>query len=398
MLTSTATFGTELNHRTSGNWRLLRLPLSTRISKDSELLSSVVSLSILSHHSAFPYRNLTFESVVLKCKASHPPETKWIPQWVVLSDRPCGEPSAVLPVKDPSRYLTNSDSFAVCLQRPLTSDYTNVQQFLEWVEINRIFGAQRFYIYTYNISDIIMPYIQYYVDNDLLDYKEWNLPDVDANLEFSETRLAIANDCIFSNIHQADYLAMLDITAFAVTSGDGNLVDTLGNGPCKFQPAVEFSSVFFPPSAPQDSIFTSNADVASTELTSLSHTARSAFPSPCGFVNQMLVIPEMIFNHDQSLGSPHFQTCCMPATLAQLYHYRDWNSEAHIPWDQDSPSKLAQIGEMDTKRMNKLVRDRKMHQHAGDIIQGVADVYQAVDPSQYARFGKLTNRGSWSLS
>jgi hypothetical protein len=204
-------------------------------------------------------------------------------------------------------------------------------------------------------------------------------------------------DCIFQNMHSAEYLALLDETSMLV-SRQSDLVSLFNNGKCAMKPGIKFSSLFFSPKQEEDEVFASNTAIRATELTTLSQTRRSKFAWGCGLLSQMVVRPDVVFSQNGVLTGDVVMpdACCMPSKAAQLFHYRDWDSPTHAEWNHESP--LGPPTDQEQKRIAKVEIDRRLHEIAGNIVQGVADAYRAVDPVQFKRFAQLADRGSWSLS
>ena len=62
----------------------------------------------------------------------------------------------------PSEKLTAKESFAVCVQ-PF-HEYDNVNQIIEFIELNRILGVEHFTFYNYTISPQVSCILENYID------------------------------------------------------------------------------------------------------------------------------------------------------------------------------------------------------------------------------------------
>jgi len=66
-------------------------------------------------------------------------------------------------------------NYTVCLEQPLYGEISP-SWFVEWVEANVIFGAQKIIVHNHSASASIRPYIEYYVKTGLIDNLPWTFP------------------------------------------------------------------------------------------------------------------------------------------------------------------------------------------------------------------------------
>ncbi len=65
--------------------------------------------------------------------------------------------------------------YTVCLGRALYGDI-DPSLFVEWVEANRIFGADKFLFHVMNMPDKLVPYMEFYKDQGIFDVIPWEFP------------------------------------------------------------------------------------------------------------------------------------------------------------------------------------------------------------------------------
>jgi len=66
-------------------------------------------------------------------------------------------------------------NYTVCLEQPLYGE-TSPLWFIQWVEANVIFGAEKFLVHSYNITSSFAQYLEYYVSIGLIESLPWAFP------------------------------------------------------------------------------------------------------------------------------------------------------------------------------------------------------------------------------
>ncbi|XP_060594413.1 uncharacterized protein LOC132748795 [Ruditapes philippinarum] len=147
-----------------------------------------------------------FTSTIYECKVQ---TTEKQPEYVSLVMASCEIPRNLLKVRDASKPDGYQRRFTVCLS-PVFK-YDNIFQMVEWVELNRILGAEKFVFYNYSTGVNVNNAIEYYVKLGLIDVIQWNLPfpDIERNIEYFAQKAAI-NDCIFRNKNVSEFIVNID--------------------------------------------------------------------------------------------------------------------------------------------------------------------------------------------
>lgn len=236
---------------------------------------------------------------------------------IVLSEEEKSESqSIVVPVQHPQ---ARKVKFTVCIP-PLYGSIPT-ERLVEFIELNRIFGARLFHFYVLyekevNMSNTVAPkfaqVLDYYKSQGIVTYDDWHLPVENNEIWYKGQSIAL-NDCHYRHIGATDYLAAHDIDEYIVPQRNDNwdsMVQALWvndtSGFC-------INSVFLPPGK-------SKAKLQTLEV--LSRTKNySEVRTKC------LVKPESVFE----LGIHHISKWVdrekkpqkAPPEMALVFHYRN---------------------------------------------------------------------------
>lgn len=117
-----------------------------------------------------------------------------MPFYVSLVSVRSTKPSAILCVNNASEPTTYQRLFTVCLS-PLYND-VNPLALVEWVEINRILGAEKFLVYNHSATSSVDRVLNYYVKLNLMEIVQWQFP-FPATEIYTHGQIAALNDCLF---------------------------------------------------------------------------------------------------------------------------------------------------------------------------------------------------------
>ncbi len=141
-----------------------------------------------------------------------------IPKEVTIVDNICGEAGHILPVqKRPSKERT--DKVAVCSKAIYGSP--NPVKVVEWIELNRLLGAEMIYMYDVSLKGVIKNILKYYHDKGIIYMKKHdyvqklsqhvfkqNFPTRDYNQNW-ELEIVSMNDCLY--FAKERYIVNIDI-------------------------------------------------------------------------------------------------------------------------------------------------------------------------------------------
>ena len=248
----------------------------------------------------------------------------------------------------------NTNRFSMCLS-PLYGNIT-VADFVEYIEVNRLFGADHFFIYvTVSTAEHLIPVITSYQAKGLLTLLQWELSVLTRNKRdiFYFAQTIALNDCLYRSISSSHFMVNTDIDEFIVPQRHNNWLDmmTLNQIPGGNIRSYSFRNIFFSTAAPKDFIFVNNIDLQVKRIKTLDftsheskvfpHRARSKYIccSACVTVAGIHYVFEML---------PGFTTVVVHTRDGVLQHYRK------------SPK----------RRSNQT--NRRMHHFADTLIQRIA--------------------------
>lgn len=107
--------------------------------------------------------------------------------------------------------------YAVCIP-PLYGDQITLTNFVEFIEMNRIFGASKFYIYNESIGKRLSKVMKRYQRQGVVMVMPWNLPFYINNFYgiHYHGQLAAIQDCLYRNRGKAKWVGFHDFDEFLV--------------------------------------------------------------------------------------------------------------------------------------------------------------------------------------
>ena len=247
---------------------------------------------------------------------------------------PCDTPTNTVYVRDDSRKDESHVNFTVCLTTLLGNDREAQIQLIEMIEVNRIFGAQRFVFY--NIStkpgSTFGDAVEYYGRNDILSVVQWHWPYTHSSRSIYNGQQGARMDCLLRNLYTSKYITFLDIDEFLVprkTTSWADLLSSAYNTSC----GVLFRNSFFYTPQNDDEKFAEDPIVKSSDygLRTLLKTARSKKIWESGRRSKYIALTRNV-----KIPSVHVVECYVdkPSDLSVeqglLHHYRmDYNWDYH---------------------------------------------------------------------
>ena len=94
----------------------------------------------------------------------------------------------------------------------------------EWIEFHRLVGVEHFYLYNNNSTDNYMQVLRPYVENGIVELKDWPSPLMDRFVIYQREAY---NDCIQKCVGKTVWLAIIDIDEFIVPVKEDTLIPLL---------------------------------------------------------------------------------------------------------------------------------------------------------------------------
>ena len=164
------------------------------------------------------YENYRYAAELFECIISgyDPP-----PSYVSIVDMNCTSPKNLLFVQHVTKPLTSKRNFTLCLS-PLFGN-SNIYRFVEWIELNKMLGADMFFIYNYTSDVKISKVLDFYSNRGIVKIIQWSIPEIstEANVTTSvrihyHGQIAALNDCLYRNKYESEYIVNVDMDEFII--------------------------------------------------------------------------------------------------------------------------------------------------------------------------------------
>lgn len=314
----------------------------------------------------------TLETVFILCPVN---QSNPVPTWVVMSERHCGPPDATLIVSN-IHARDKKYNFTVCLHKALMEHYNNAAQLVEWVEVNRLMGAEFFVLYNFSSNLELLPFINYYVHEGIMEYRKWPLNHVEMLIENWKSQNGVMFDCTYRFMYSTKYLVMTDIDEIVVPRKHETWWDFLHDNPCPVNtsafnvPQIMISLLF-----PMNEQYAHNKTVSGLQINTMLHNLRQNFTWPCGIRSKLIIKPDMLVNPGCHLSlTTKKDECCVDEQWAQLFHYRWWNETIWEKWVSKSYFQSKPY----FKYYDLHIEENRMYHWANRIIENIAKVHKAV--------------------
>lgn len=237
-------------------------------------------------------------------------------------------------------------NFTVCVT-PLNYDFNHSNHLVEMIELNRMFGAQRFVFYNHTTGSHVTQYMRMYEEEGIVSVIPWKLPiatddyltKVEPQIHYFG-QLAALNECLMRNRFQSHFVTFTDLDEVIVPRRHGSwgeMAEELiksrsrsGLGPVA---SLHFRNAFFRTDYEKDSVYEKNATVVRLELRSLLTTVREEKIYPHGWRSKHIVVPDAV----QLVGIHHIERLSdhsggasvvdVDEATGLLHHYRSWATE-----------------------------------------------------------------------
>lgn len=251
--------------------------------------------------------------------------------------------------------------FAVCV-KPLHYEFNLALQMIEFVELNRILGVNRFTFYNHSIGPDVDCVLRSYSAEGVVRMLPWKLDIVSQKEIRTEGIFAAINDCLYRNMNSVKYLVVIDTDEFIVPHKHDHLAAMMQELRSKTDMAkagsYSFMNAFFYLQWPNDT----NSKGLLPLVTLMKTRRRSRF-HPHKQRSKYMVVPPFVVE----LGN-HFVwefvagkgTVNVAPEVGFLHHYR-----------------VCEFGGDDCIKTVS-VQDRTVYKHKGELIKKVNQRIEAV--------------------
>ncbi|CAD5113230.1 unnamed protein product [Dimorphilus gyrociliatus] len=114
-----------------------------------------------------------------------------------------------------SQNSNRKGKFGICIP-PLFNDFQYVK-FIEFIELNRILGANTFYIYfTETYEENLVKILKYYKRENIVKLIPWKLPEDISNRVWYHGQSIAIHDCLYRFMFSVEYLIFQDLDEFII--------------------------------------------------------------------------------------------------------------------------------------------------------------------------------------
>ncbi|XP_045194659.2 uncharacterized protein LOC123550295 [Mercenaria mercenaria] len=180
-----------------------------------------------------------------------------IPDFVSVVNESCETPLHVLGVDQHFNKGTDRRLFTVCLT-PLNYHYDGDSELVEWIELNKILGAEKFIVYNYSSSINVKRVLDLYSKRGTTEVVQWQLPmKVDSYQETKNPveihyfgQIAALNDCMYRSKSHSEFIVNIDLDEFIIPHSDhaqtwSDMLEQLYKIKRKVYSAYLFRNTFF---------------------------------------------------------------------------------------------------------------------------------------------------------
>ena len=221
---------------------------------------------------------------------------------------------------------------------PLHFKYSKVFELMEWIELNKILGADKFVIYIYSIANNTAEMLDYYVKEGLVELVQWNLPmksytwpKTREPVEIQSNGMIVGiQDCLLRNKAQSEFIVNIDADEFIIPRVN-NVITwyEMMKHVAPYYDTYIFRNVFFRKDW--------NSDWNKTRVSYHGHdlardlvTLRTIFReniiyermSRSKYFTRTTKVEKVLMIHTVRGG----RTYTAPLTTALLHHYRNWEN------------------------------------------------------------------------
>lgn len=264
-------------------------------------------------------------------------------------------------MKETSRHSSRSSLtlYTICT-KPVHDDSYRVHDIVNFIEVNRLFGAEKFIFYadakTAKLSNIRC--LETYSRLGIVELNPFTPPVLESLRRHGQ--MMTITECMYRAMYRTKFVINIDLDEFTVPIKDDNWNEMIAGFHSKtIHPeniaAYSFRNQFFPLQKENDPYFENNTTVKRYHITTLLKTLKEDLVFPPNRKSKVMGRPERILVWNTHRILTEYLVCrddmvwYVHPDDALLYHYRRWRSSSS----------------------NKTIRDRRMHEFSSQLIDSV---------------------------
>ncbi len=254
--------------------------------------------------------------------------------------------------------------YTVCLEGTMFN-YSDYKHVVQWIELNRIFGAEHFIFYIDSASDLVMKYLSYYKHKGLATLYNWVLPAATIPSVCNMgvrclAQLSLNGDCWARTWNRSEYAVQCQLDEFIVPRSSGNWSGMIQKARCAEKQIITARQTTFHTDAKDDALFQGNDTVNEHQLNVLLKTERqdnfTLYPKRSKSIIDPTIAEKVDVHSPRVYHAPRDNICVLDPEDGALHQYRGL----------DGPSK------------DPRVTDRHMHRFSDDLIKRVVSIHKDV--------------------
>lgn len=217
---------------------------------------------------------------------------------------------------------------------PLNFNYSRAYELVEWIELNRLLGAEKFTIYNYSSAPNVARVLDYYVSLGKVEVVQWRLPivvDTWPKKSVPEIhyfgQVGTLQDCLFRNKLESEYIVNIDLDEFIIPREENvNTWPDMINKSGVKNGIFVFRNTFFRKEWSDTNRSFENKSIAKKyQLATLLKTRHEARILPHGSRSKYIASTAEVvrLNVHSVIAGKQKMTLVNPDT-ALLHHYRNW--------------------------------------------------------------------------
>ena len=165
---------------------------------------------------------------------------------------------------------------------PIFGNFDSVSDLVEFVEVNRVLGAEKFQLYNESVDPRATACLREYVRRGIVDVQPWTLPSDIADVIYYRGQILAINDCLYRMMYRTKYLVIQDLDEFVFpmrSESWQSMLDSIFNHTLTDSDRIasyNFRSRFFPTNLSSEFNFTSGDNGVEPRFKTLSVTKAGA--------------------------------------------------------------------------------------------------------------------------
>ena len=231
-------------------------------------------------------------------------------------------------------------NFTICIP-PLFGDYMTTGELIEFIEMNRLLGADKFILYLASPKKELISCLLSYARVGLVELNNWTIPFKQEDINYNG-QILTQNECLFRSMYRTKYLINQDFDEFIIptrTTDWQSMLDVIHKnkspGERDVAASYNFRNLFFPMEAARDASLKESFTIGNYELKILTKTTCFDTLNPWKQRSKVMGRPERILIWhvheilDSSLVREGDVNVLVDGADGLLFHYRQLGSSSN---------------------------------------------------------------------